>query len=134
MRVVLILTDTTGHCRRALEYLKDISEKFSAQREVFIVLEDIYKLEKASVSLGFPLPPDTVPQTKEKVMGKVKHVWEHIDGSELEVKVVAGELKEEVNNFLSSKEDVGLIIWGCSPSPNVCRVIDDIEIPSLIIK
>jgi hypothetical protein len=134
MRIVLILTDTTGQCHKALEYLKEVSEKFSAKMEVFVVLEDVYKLEKASVSLGFPLPPDTVPQTKEKVIKKLRHMWEHIDSSEIDITVVAGELREEVLKFTGSKGDLGMLIWGCSPSPNVCRVIDDIEIPSLIIK
>ena len=134
MKVLLILTDTTGQCHRALEYLKEVSERFGADREVFVVLEDIYKLEKASVSLGVPLPPDTLPQTKEKVLKKVKHLWEHVGEGDIEVSVIAGDLREEVKAFLSKREDVGLVLWGCSPTANVCRVIDDIEVPSLIIK
>ncbi len=102
--------------------------------EVFIILEDLYKLEKASVSLGFPLPPETVPQTKDKVLKKVKHIWESVGGEDLTISVVAGEIRDEVTRYVKETGDVGLVMWGCNPSVNVCSVIDDIDIPSLIIK
>ncbi len=136
MKITLVLTDSSSECRKALEWLAKYEQLFSAEVEVFAVLEDIYRLESASVSLGVPLPPDTVSKAKERTRDRIITLWRHIKGNEeanLNVDTVAGEIREEVIKFVSDRKP-DMIIWGCSPTPDICRVIDQIDIPSLIIK
>ncbi|WP_457600946.1 universal stress protein [Hydrogenivirga sp.] len=136
MRIVLILTDSAVECRKALDMLAKYEELFSAEVSVFIVLEDIYKLESASVSLGVPLPPDTVGEAKERVKDKVVHTWRHVKNDEeaqIDIESVAGELREEVVKFVNEKKP-DMVLWGCHPTPVLCRIIDEINVPSLIIK
>ncbi|RLJ70058.1 nucleotide-binding universal stress UspA family protein [Hydrogenivirga caldilitoris] len=136
MRIVLILTDGAPECKKALDMLARYEELFSAEVSVFVVLEDLYRLEKASVSLGVPLPPDTVKNAKERVRNKVTHTWKHVKGSEeakIIIESVAGDLQEEVPKFVKDKKP-DMVLWGCQPTPLMCRIIDELDIPSVIIK
>ena len=136
MDIVLILTDSSAECGKALEMLAKYEELFSANVSVFVVLEDVYKLESASVSLGVPLPPDTVKNAKNRAVDRVKHLWRHVKGDEeaqIDITTVAGELREEVVKFVEERKP-DMIMWGCHPTPVLCRIIDEINIPSLIIK
>ena len=136
MRITLVLTDSSTECRKALEWLARYEQIFSAEVDAFIVLEDIYRLESASVSLGVPLPPDTVNKAKERAGDRVITLWRHVKGDEeasLKLSIVAGEVREEVVKFVNERRP-DMIIWGCSPTPDLCRVVDQIDIPSLIIK
>jgi len=135
MGIVLILTDSSAECGRALEILAKYGDMLSTDVEVFLILEDIYRLEKASISLGVPLPPDTVSSAKRRLTERVKHLWRHIKGEDAEIKItsVAGDLKEEVVKFVRDKSPE-MVLWGCQPTANLCRLIDEIKVPSLIIK
>lgn len=136
MRIVLILSDSSSECKKALETLDRYGEAFSADIGVFVILEDLYRLESASVSLGVPLPPDTVKSAKERTENKIKTLWRHIKKDEkahIDIKAVAGELGEEVVKFVR-EEKPDMILWGCQPTSVLCRVIDEINVSSLIIK
>lgn len=135
MAIVLVLTDSSAECGKALETLAKYGEMLSTDVEVLLILEDIYRLEKASISLGVPLPPDTVSSAKKRLTDRVRHLWRHIKGEEAEIKItsIAGDLKEEVVKFVGDKNPE-MVLWGCQPSANLCRVIDEIKVPSLIIK
>ncbi len=135
MRITLVLTDSFTECRKALEWLARYEQLFSAEVEVFAVLEDIYRLETASVSLGVPLPPDTVSKAKERVRDRIATLWRHVKGEEESVSIdtVAGEVREEVVKLVQERRP-DMLLWGCRLTSDVCRVIDEIEIPSLIIK
>jgi nucleotide-binding universal stress UspA family protein len=133
MEILLVLTDSSTDCGKALEVLKDMGEKFSATVKILAVLEDLYRLEKTSVSLGLPIPRDTVPEAKRRVKERLKGIWRQLGGPEVEMEVVAGDLREEVLRRVPQDER-GLLIWGCALTPSVCRIIDEIGIPSLIIK
>ncbi len=136
MKIALILTDSSTECRKALDMLARYEELFSADVEVLAVLEDLYRLESASVSLGVPLPPDTVSSAKKRTKDRIKHLWRHAKGNEeaeIKIRTVAGELREEVGKFVS-EEKPDMILWGCQPTPVLCRIIDEINVPSLIIK
>ncbi len=133
MEVLLVLTDSSSDCGKALEMLREVGEKFSAGKKVLVVLEDLYRLEKASVSLGLPIPKDTLPEAKRRITDRIRGIWRHLGGDEIHVEAVAGDLREEVLRKVNS-EKVDMIIWGCEVNPSVCRAIDEVEIPSLIIK
>ena len=128
-----MLTDSSTDCGKALERLKDMGEKFSTDVSVLVVLEDLYRLEKASVSLGLPIPKDTVPEAKSRVRDRLKTLWRHIDERDVEIDVVVGDLKEEVVARVKDRKPE-MILWGCAVTSSVCRIIDEVEIPSLIIK
>ena len=133
MDILLVLTDSSVECGKALETLKDMGEKFSAGTGVLVVLEDLYRLEKASLSLGLPIPRDAVPEAKKRILDRIQNIWRHIGGQDISMEVVAGDLREEVLKRLKDKKP-DLIIWGCTLTSSLCRIIDEVEIPSLIIK
>ncbi|MDQ7083326.1 MAG: hypothetical protein Q9N34_10600 [Aquificota bacterium] len=89
-----------------------MGEKFSAVMGVLVVLEDLYKLEKASVSLGLPIPKDTVPEAKRRILDRIQNIWRHIGGPDIGMEVVAGDLKEEVFSGRLKDRRPDLIIWG----------------------
>ncbi len=136
MKITLVLTDSSAECRKALEWLAKYEDMFSAEVDVFVILEDIYRLESASVSLGVPLPPDTVKNAKDRTKDRIKNLWRHVKGDDeasINIEAVAGEIKEEILRFTRERKP-DMILWGCQPTPDLCRVIDEIDIPSLIIK
>ncbi len=136
MKIALVLTDSSADCRKALESLSRYGDLFSAEVEVFIVMEDLYRLESASVSMGVPLPPDTVSKAKESILNRVKSLWRKIKEDEratLEIKTVAGFLQEELPKLIEENEP-DMLLWGCQPISSLCRVIEELDIPTLIIK
>lgn len=136
MKIVLVLSDSFADCRKALGFLKDYAERLSAEAEVLVVLEDLYRLESASVSLGVPLPPDTVSSAKERTVDKVRRLWKKVtedEEAQIKITTVAGEISEEVPKFLEG-EKPDLLLWGCQPVASLCKIIERVEIPTLIIK
>ncbi len=134
MKVTLVLTDSFGDCTRALSLLRDFRDRFSADVEVLAVLEDLYKLEKASVSLGVPLPPDTVPSAKRRFEDRLVNGWKQTGDGEAPVyEVRAGEVREEVVKYVKERNP-DLLLFGCSSAHDICKVIDEVGVSSLIIK
>ena len=136
MKILLVLTDSSPECSKAVEMLKVFCEKFEALPKILVILEDLYTLEKVSVSLGLPLPPSTVEEAKEKVLKKVKRVWKKVTDDEeadIEVSVIAGELDKEILSTLEA-EKPQFVLWGCEAGAPLCRILEEISIPSLIIK
>ncbi len=134
MKITLVLTDSFSDCTKAIKEMISLGEKLSANMEVLAVLEDLYKLEKASISLGVPLPPDTVPSAKERFEDRIKTVFRHSGlENKIKVQVVAGELKKEVENHLKDS-GADLLMFGCPSAHHVCKVIDELGVSSLIIK
>ena len=136
MKIALVLTDSSADCRKALESLSRYGDLFSAEVEVFIVMEDLYRLESASVSMGVPLPPDTVSKAKESILNRANSIWRKIKEDEtatLEIKTVAGLLQEELPKLVAEHKP-DMLLWGCQPFSSLCRVIEELDIPILIIK
>ncbi len=131
-----MLTDSSVECRKALEWLAKYERLFSAEVKALVVLEDIYRLESASVSLGVPLPPDTVKKAKERTRNRVVQLWRHVKSDEeasLDIRAVTGTLKEEVSRFVEEQAP-DMLLWGCQPTPDLFRAIENVKVPSLIIK
>ncbi len=136
MKFTLVLTDSYQDCRKALKALDEFANAFSADKDVLIVMEDLYRLESASLSLGVPLPPDTIPTAKKKMEDRVLSLWRKVKGDEevvIDISVVAGDLKEEVEKFLKDNPR-DMIIWGCQTSAQLCKIVENLNIQSLIIK
>jgi len=136
MKITLVLTDSPTDCRKALEWLDKFGSTLSAEVSVFMVLEELYRLEQAGVSLNIPIPPDAVREAKERAREKVRNLWKRLkrdDEASLDVKVVVGKLGEEVPKLLRERGS-DMVIWGCDLSHYLCDVIGKLDIPSLIIK
>ena len=65
-----------------------------------------------------------------------KKFWRKIKEDEratLEIKTVAGFLQEELPKLIEENEP-DMLLWGCQPVSSLCRVIEELDIPTLIIK
>ncbi len=136
MKITLVLTDSSLECGKAIEMLAKYEQLFSAEVDVLVILEDLYRLESASVSLGVPLPPDTVNSAKNRALDKIRHTWRHIKGDEsadVDVSSVAGEFRKEVLKFIEEHKP-DMILWGCHTTSVLCNILNEINIPSVIIK
>ncbi len=136
MKIALVLTDSSLECERAFRMLAECARAFSAEVSVHVILEDLYRLQSAGISLGIPLPPDTVGSAKEKAGEKVRRLWRRATGSEeaeVETHLTVGELLSEVRRFTGEKAP-DMIVWGCVGTGDLCRILEEIDIPSLIIK
>lgn len=136
MKIALILTDSSLECERAFRMLAECARAFSAEVSVHVALEDLYRLQSAGISLGVPLPPDTIGSAKEKAVRKVKRLWRKVTGSEeadIETHLAVGELLPEVRRWAEEKAP-DMVIWGCPETGALCRIVEEIDIPSLIIK
>jgi len=135
MNVLLVLTDTYHDCEKAISYAVNFSEKLGAELDILAVLEDVYNLERANVTFGLPFPPEIKEESKRRIERKLREVWEKLTGStqtpNVEYKV--GPLSEEVKKFVEGK-GYELVVWACYPSAYLCKVIDELNLASLIIK
>ena len=134
MRPVIIFTDPLAGCDRALRVMDSLGIEVKDTTPLLAVLEDLYKLERASTSLGLPIPPDTVPTAKEEITRRLNRSIRDVLGLErVNVKVVVGSLIDEAKVFIQENEP-DIIVWGCNVSTELCRFINTVNIPSLLIK
>jgi nucleotide-binding universal stress UspA family protein len=133
MEITLVISDSYGDCDGAVRKLLELGRVMSAKTSILAVLEDLYRLEKASLSLGVPLPPDTVPSAKARIEEKLKNSLNQAGGRDTEVRVIAGELREEVGRYVKERKP-DLLVFACASAHDVCKVIDEVGVSSLIIK
>jgi len=72
IKKVLVCVDLTPLSLKALEWGKDIAEKYGAELVVFHELEDVYTMIKTSASFGLPASPDLKEKAERSVMEKLK--------------------------------------------------------------
>jgi len=136
MKIALVLTDSSLECERALRILAECERAFSAQVCVKAVLEDLYRLQTAGISLGIPLPPNTVGSAKEKAKERISNMWRRIKEDEearVETHLAVGELLPEVSRLVEDFKPDWLIL-GCVESGSLCGIVEKVSIPTLIIK
>ncbi len=134
MKVLLVFTDTFSDCDRALRFAVEFSLKLNADLDILVVLEDLYHLERGSTAFGMPVPPDIKNEAIRRIEKKLKENWEKYTSEKLpNVSYKIGPLHEEVKKFVEGKE-YQLIMWACYPSAYLCKIIDDLNTASLIIK
>ncbi|AAC06529.1 universal stress protein [Aquifex aeolicus] len=135
MKVLLVLTDAYSDCEKAITYAVNFSEKLGAELDILAVLEDVYNLERANVTFGLPFPPEIKEESKKRIERRLREVWEKLTGStEIPgVEYRIGPLSEEVKKFVEGK-GYELVVWACYPSAYLCKVIDGLNLASLIVK
>ncbi|NPA32124.1 MAG: universal stress protein [Aquificae bacterium] len=135
MKVLLVMTDSYADCEKALRFTADLSKKLGAEVEILVVLEDVFNLQRSSVAFGMPVPPGIKEEAINRINKKIRGLWERFTGDENipPVEFRVGPLGEEVRKFLEGKT-YDLIVWACYPSAYLCKIIDELNTASLIIK
>ncbi|NPB07329.1 MAG: universal stress protein [Aquificae bacterium] len=134
MKALLVLVDSYGDCEKAVEYAVRLLKGGGVQLSVLGVLEEVYNLERGSVSFGMPVPPEVKEESKRRMEKRFKAFWEKYAGEEAPpVEYVVGPVGEEVKKFVK-RQGYELVIWGCYPASLLCKVVDEIDASSLIIK
>lgn len=135
MKVLMVMTDSYSDCEKAIKYVTKFIQKLQTDIDILVVLEDVFNLERASTTLGMPVPPEVKSESVRRIERKLKELWLRYEGSESfpEVEYKVGPLHEEVKKFIENK-DYELILWACYPSAYLCKIIDELNTASLIIK
>ena len=134
MKGLLVITDSYRECEKAVKVSVELKEKLGIELEILAVLEDVYNLEKSSVSLGMPVPPNVKEESVSRMKKHLTYLWEKYTNTPLpEVHFQVGPIHEEVKKFLQNRS-YDLLIWACYPTHILCKTIDDINVSSFIIK
>lgn len=134
MKGLLVITDSYRECERAVKVSVELREKLGLELDILAVLEDVYSLEKSSVSLGMPVPPNVKEESIKRMRKHLSYLWEKYSKSPMpEINFLVGPIYEEVKKFLQ-KRSYDLLIWACYPTHILCKTIDDINVSSFIIK
>ena len=134
MKGLLIITDSYRDCEKAVKVSVELKEKLGFELEILVILEDVYNLERSSVSLGMPVPPNVKEESANRMKKHLAYMWEKYTNSSLpEIHFQVGPLTEEVKKFLQNRS-YDLLIWACYPTHILCKAVDDINISSFIIK
>ncbi|NPA16809.1 universal stress protein [Persephonella sp.] len=72
IKKVLVCVDLTPLSLKALEWGKDIAEKYGAELVVYHELEDVYTMIKTSASFGMPASPDLKEKAEKNALDKLK--------------------------------------------------------------
>jgi len=132
MKVLAILNPENGTCKETLSLLFDLSQKGYEVKEILLALGNTYHAERWVISLSMPLSKEEIESIKERYYKKVLTEWEALGGNEVPIKVEVNEapnlLKEENLN------DIDLLVVGCLESKSLCKLIETLDKPVLVVK
>ena len=133
MKVLAILNPENGTCRESISQLYLLSQKGYEIEEVILVLENTYSAEKWVISFSMPLSKEEIENIKKRYTEKVLSEWEAVSGNtNLPVKaevIEATKLLKELNI-----ENVDLLLMGCLESKSLCKLIENLDKPVLVVK
>lgn len=133
MRVAAILNPENGNCIKALTLLYKLSQAQSEIKEVYLVLENTYHAEKWVLSLSMPVSKQDIESIKKRYYQKIMSEWEAISGNlNLPIKVEVNDSNKVVEQIL--KEDLDLLLIGCVENKHLCKLIEKLDIPVLVVK
>jgi len=78
IKKILVCVDLTPLSLKALEWGKDLAEKYTAELIVYHELEDVYTMIKTSASFGLPASPDLKEKAEKNVIDKLKPLLKDI--------------------------------------------------------
>ena len=132
MKVLAILNPENGTCKETLSLLFDLSQKGYEIKELLLVLENTYHAERWVISLSMPLSKEEIESIKERYYKKVLTEWEALGGNEVPIKVEVNEAK----NLLKEENlnDIDLLVVGCLESKSLCKLIETLDKPVLVVK
>ena len=81
IKKVLVCVDFTPESVKALEWAKDIAEKFNSELVAFVELEDLFSIIKSSLGFSLPVPPNLREKELKKAEEKIKALLKNIKNS-----------------------------------------------------
>ena len=133
MKLVAVLNPENGTCKETLSLLYQLSQQGFSIEEVYLVLENTYHAEKWVLSLSMPVSKEEIENLKRRYSQKILSEWEALSGtSNLPVKVEVNESSKVVSSVIQKKTD--LLILGCLENKNLCKLIEKLDIPILVVK
>ena len=133
MKVLAILNPENGTCKESLFQLYRLSQSGYEIEEVVLVLENTYSAEKWVISFSMPISKEEIEDIKKRYTEKVLSEWEAISGNtNLPVKAEVIEATKLLKELDTEKIDLFLI--GCLDSKSLCKLIEKLDKPLLVVK
>lgn len=93
---ILVNVDFTTATLKALEYAKDLANKYSAELVVFYEMEDVYILKRTSVGFGMPVPPDLEEKSRKTAQLKMQEAMKNFEGKYKPIIDCCGKMKDRL--------------------------------------
>lgn len=133
MKIVAILNPENGTCQQTLSTLYKLFKSGCEIKEVLLVLENTYHAEKWVLSLSMPISKEEIEAIKKRYIQKVLAEWEALSGNtDLPVKAEVYEVPKAIKEMDLS--DTDLVILGCLDSKSLCKLIENLDKPTLAVK
>ena len=128
IKKVLVCVDFTPETIKALEWAKDIAEKFNSELIAFVELEDLFSIIKSSLGFSLPVPPNLREKEIKKAEEKIKALLKNVKNSRYIVEAEGTFIKRLP--VIVAEETPDLVVI----SEDLEDVIDKISSQILIIK
>jgi len=134
MKVLAILNPENGTCGKVLSFLQKLSEEGKEIKEILLPLENTYKAQKWVISLSMPISKEEIEKIKENYLRKITNVWNSLGKDENlpPLKVEVYDVSEALKGL--NLEDVDLIVVGCLENHSLCKLIETLDKPVLVVK
>ncbi len=133
MKVLAILNPENGTCKSTLSLLKDLSDKGFEILKVILALENTYHAEKWIISLSMPLSKEDIEKLKDRYTKKILSEWEALTGEKSVLNIIA-EADEAKNVIKQINEEYDILVLGCLEHKNLCKLIEHLDKPVLVVK
>ena len=128
IRKVLAVVDFTPKSIKALEWAENIAERFNGELVVFIELEDVFSIIKASLGFSLPVPPNLKEKEIKKAEEKIKSLLKNVDNSRYIIEA-EGTIGERLPVVVDKEKPDLVVIY-----EDMENYIDEISSQILIIK
>jgi len=133
MKVVAFLNPENGTCTQTLSFLYKHYQEGAEIEKVYLVLENTYHAEKWVLSFAMPVSKEEIEKIKRTYVKKILAEWEALSGNtDLKVEAVVDEAKNLIKNL--KIEDYDLVVLGCLEDKSLCKLIETLDKPVLIVK
>ncbi|NPB04908.1 MAG: hypothetical protein GXO08_00780 [Aquificae bacterium] len=131
-KVLALINPENGKCTKTLSLLFELHRQGWKVERFVLVLENTYHAQKWVLSLSMPLSKEEVEKIKERYRKKVLSEWEALGGPKVDVVVEVNEAHKTVEKLDLS--EVELLVLGCLESKSLCKLIETLDKPALVIK
>jgi len=133
MKVVAFLNPENGTCAQTLSFLYKLHQLGAKIEKVYLVLENTYHAEKWVLSFAMPVSKEEIEGIKKTYVKKILAEWEALSGNtDLPVEARVDEIKKMVKEL--NLEGIDQIVLGCLDEKSLCKLIETLDKPVLIVK
>jgi nucleotide-binding universal stress UspA family protein len=126
---ILVLVDFTPLSIKAVEWAKDLSEKYgNAEIILFHELEDIYTIFKLNFSFGLPVSPDLKEKEWNKAKEKLELLVKELKNARY-ILEAEGKVEKRLPIIVNQENPDLVIIY-----KDYEDVVEDLSKPTLVIK